>query len=103
MVSISRKEIEELKDPLLMGKRKRGNDLAGYFLHLFDDNKPLQKEAIEDWHEDPGTEIPAAHIRECLEEALAEGWIEEKGSEFFITAKGKVKAQEVSPAAPLLG
>jgi len=99
MVSISRKEIEELKDVHIVKTSKKSADLVGYFLHLFEEGKPLQREAVEDWR-DNITAVPAAHIKQCLKEALDEGYVEEMGGEIFITELGKKKAEDVLPIGP---
>jgi len=103
MAAISRKEIEELKDTLISNRKRRGADLVGYFLHLFENGKPLQKEAVQDWQDTPPDGVPAEHIKQCLKEALEEKFVEERGGEFFITEAGKEKAEEVIPIGPSIG
>jgi hypothetical protein len=102
MVSISRKEIEELKDAHIVKASKKSADLVGHFLHLFKEDGPLQREDVEDWRDDI-TAVPAAHIKSCLKEAFREGYIEEKGGEIFITQLGKEKAEDVLPIDPHIG
>ena len=99
MGAITRQEMEVLEDPLIVKKKKRKPDLVGYFLHLFEGDEPLQLEAVESLR-DEVVPTPAEHIRECFEEAEAEGWIEERDGEFFITEEGKQKAADTVPLEP---
>jgi hypothetical protein len=103
VVAISRNEIYKLKDRLIFKPRKKSTDLVGYFLHLFEDGQPLQDEAVYDWQELPPDGVPVKHIQQCLEEALAEKFIEEKNGEFYRTEAGKEKADEVLPMGPSMG
>jgi hypothetical protein len=101
MVAISRKEIDELKDILIFTKKQKVDDKAvGYFLHLFEDGEPLQRDVVEEWQELPPTGVQADYIRECFAQALKEGLIEDRNGEFFRTAAGKERSDEVLPEGP---
>lgn len=98
MAAITRKEIEELKDTLFFKKtQKLNNKSVAEFLHLFEEGEPLQLEAIVDWQELPPIGVQADFIRKCFEQALKEGFIEDRNDEFFITAAGREKAEEAKP------
>jgi hypothetical protein len=98
MVAISRKEIEQLKDTLIFTKKqKTEDDAVAYFLNLLEDGQPLQKEDVQEWQELPPHGVQADYIRKCFEQAVAEGFIEDRNGEFFITDAGKEKAADGKP------
>ncbi|MGX4771093.1 hypothetical protein ACWAUC_15005 [Bradyrhizobium guangdongense] len=104
MAAITRKEIESLQDILIFTKKQTVDaESVGYFLHLFHDGQPLQKEDVLEWQELPPNGVQADYIRKCFELALNQALIEERDGGFYLTAAGEERAGEVVPEGPFMG
>lgn len=104
MVAITRKEIAELKDARIFSTTKTVDAKSvGYFLNLFEDGQPLQREAVLEWQDLPPNGLQADFIKKCFEQALKQGLIEDRDDEFHITRSGKEQAEDAAPEGPYIG
>lgn len=75
-------------------KRQVENDLAPYFLSLFREGVPLQKEDLDEWRLQ--NVIPLKKILPVMKEAIEKGWVtKDAKGEMYITAAGKEIADRV--------
>lgn len=86
--------LEQLQQMQLdSAKATMADPLAAPFLSLFEANRPLQFDAVEEWmlfHI-----IARARVQSLVDECLGFGWIVKKPEGYFITPEGSKKAEEV--------